>query len=255
MAVDAIRPTQLGVSDRSTGETAMQYVLETSGKSSYAFDPLRTALLVIDMQNEFCHPQGWYFSLGEAPQLTRRPIPPLSQVLSFARAHNMLVVFTREGHLPDLSDLPASKRARYVDDDKTIGDAGPLGRILIRGEYGHAIIDELAPLPGEIVIDKPGQGAFYGTTLDLVLREHRITHLLFTGVTTECCVHSTMREANDRGYWCLLLEDCCAALTQRDHDDAVEMVRRGGALGWTTTSSVLLAAPSTIARGQESTRS
>ena len=117
---------------------------------------------------------------------------------------------------------------------------GPLGRILVRGEYGHAIIDDLPRLPHELIIDKTGHNAFYGTTLDLMLRDRGITHLMLTGVTTECCVHSTMRDANDRGYWCLLLEDCCAALTERDHEDAVEMVRVGGVLGWTATSRDVL---------------
>ena len=158
-------------------------------------------------------------------------------MLSFAREQKMTIVFTREGHQPDLTDLSASKRARYLKAGKTIGDVGPLGRLLVRGEYGHAIIDELQPLPGETVLDKTGHGAFYGTPLDLILRDRSITHLLITGVTTECCVSSTMREANDRGYWCLLLEDCCAAFSEREHEDSVELIRQGSALGWTSLST------------------
>jgi nicotinamidase-related amidase len=212
------------------------YTMDAQEQHPYTFDPVSTALLIIDMQNEFCHPQGWYPTLYNT-QLTRRPIMPIAHMLSFARAQGMTVIFTREGHQPDLTDLPASKRARYLKAGKTIGDGGPLGRILVRGEYGHAIIDELHPLFGEILLDKTGHGAFYGTTLDLILRNRNISHLLITGVTTECCVHSTMREANDRGYWCLLLADCCAAFSEREHEDAVEVLRQGNALGWVAVSA------------------
>lgn len=221
----------------------MFYSVRTQLQYSFTFHPHHTALLIIDMQNDFCHPQGWYPTSWNT-QLCRKPIRGITRMLSFARQQGLTVIFTREGHSIDLSDLSESKRSRYMSFGKTIGDMGPLGPILIRGAYGHDIIHELTPLADEIVVDKTGHGAFYNTRLDSILNEFRITHLLITGVTTECCVHSTMREANDRGYWCLLLEDCCSAFTESDHQNAVEIIKQGTALGWIATAQDILPASS-----------
>jgi len=164
----------------------------------------KVALIVIDMQRDFLLPGGFGETLGNDVSLLQKVVPPLAEVLTAARESGLLVIHTREGHLPDLSDCPPAKLQRGKPSQR-IGDVGPHGRILIRGEYGHDIIDELAPIDGEIVIDKPGKGAFYATELGTILEEAGITHLIVTGVTTEVCVHTTVREANDRGYDALVL--------------------------------------------------
>ncbi|MBC7340138.1 MAG: cysteine hydrolase [Firmicutes bacterium] len=206
-------------------------------------DTGHTALLIIDMQRDFCAPGGFGEKLGNDISLTRKVIAPIQRVLSAWREAGLFVVHTREGHRPDLSDCPASKLRRSKRQGAGIGDPGPMGRILVRGEYGHDIVDELKPLPGEPVVDKPGKGAFYQTDLDVILRTRGISSLVVTGVTTHVCVHTTIREANDRGYECLLLEDCAAAFDPRDHEAAVRMVhQQGGIFGWVSTSEALLKA-------------
>ncbi|WFE26773.1 cysteine hydrolase [Solwaraspora sp. WMMD791] len=208
----------------------------------YTFEPATTALLVIDMQRDFLEPGGFGESLGNDVSQLRRTIDPLRRVLATARALGLTVVHTREGHLPDLSDCPPAKRQRGAP-SRRIGDLGPYGRILIRGEYGHDIVDELAPVPGEPVIDKPGKGAFYATDLDGLLGERSITSLLVTGVTTEVCVHTTVREANDRGYECLVLADCVGSYFPQFHTVGLEMIAaQGGIFGWVAESTDLLAA-------------
>lgn len=203
----------------------------------YEFDPARTALVVIDMQNDFCTPGGFGEKLGNDVAATRRIIPTVAAVLAAARAAGLTVVHTREGHLPDLSDCPPSKLRRSRRQGAGIGDAGPMGRILVRGEPGHDIVPELAPLPGELVVDKPGKGAFYRTALEAELTSRGIESLVLAGVTTHVCVHTTLREANDRGYECLVLEDATAAFDPADHEAALRMVRQqGGIFGWTGLS-------------------
>jgi len=206
----------------------------------YPFDCAteHTALLIIDMQNDFCSPGGYGALMGYDVEKTRRPIEPIRRVLHAARSVGMRIIHTREGHRPDLSDCPANKLEHSKKMGAGIGDAGPLGRVLVRGERGHAIIDELQPLPDEVVLDKPGKGAFYQTDLDVILQNGGITHLLFTGVTTDVCVHTTLRNANDMGLRCLLIEDCCGAFDEANHRAAVSMVKmQGGIFGWVSTST------------------
>ena len=216
----------------------------------YEFDPARTALVIIDMQRDFIEPGGFGESLGNDVALLAAIVPACRAVLQAWRGIGGLVVHTREAHRPDLSDCPPAKRNRG-NPRLRIGDEGPMGRILVAGEPGSQIIPELAPLPGEIVIDKPGKGAFYATPLHDLLRNAGITHLVFMGVTTEVCVQTSMREANDRGYDCLLLEDCTESYFPAFKAGAVEMMRAQGAIvGWTATSGQFTAALATPAVSQ-----
>lgn len=204
---------------------------------TFDFDLKKTALLIIDMQRDFCEFGGFGEALGNDITPTKSIIPTVKTVLEAARAKDMFIIHTREGHRPDLSDVPAAKKRR----SSAIGEDGPMGKILIRGEYGHDIVDELTPLPNEVVIDKPGKGAFYQTDLHIILQNKQIESLIFCGVTTHVCVHTTIREANDRGYECLMLEDGTAAFDIRDQEAAIRMInQQGGIFGWTTTSELLL---------------
>ena len=207
----------------------------------YRFEMARAALVIIDMQRDFIEPGGFGETLGNDVALLSQIVPACQAVLGAWRAAAGLVVHTRESHDSELADCPPAKRLRG-NPRLRIGDLGPMGRILVRGEPGNQIIPALAPVAGEIVLDKPGKGAFYATSLHEQLHTAGITHLLFMGVTTEVCVQTSMREANDRGYDCLLLEDCTESYFPRFKAAAVEMLRAQGAIvGWTATSEQLLA--------------
>ncbi|MGQ0683620.1 cysteine hydrolase family protein [Bradyrhizobium sp.] len=211
-------------------------------------DWLRTALLIIDMQRDFMEAGGFGETLGNDVSHLARAVKPIASVLAAARARGLPVIHTREGHLPDLSDAPPAKVERGRPSLR-IGDPGPMGRILIRGEPGHDIIPELYPRAGEIVIDKPGKGAFYATALGEVLQKHVIENLLVCGVTTEVCVNTTVREANDRGYRCVVISDGCASYFPEFHAMGLKMIKaQGGIFGWVADSAAVLEAiyPATL---------
>ena len=208
--------------------------------SSFSLAAGKTALIVIDMQRDFLLPGGFGESLGNDVDELLKVVPPLAALIAAARSSGIMVVHTREGHQPDLSDCPPAKLNRGAP-SKRIGDPGKYGRILIRGEYGHDIVDELAPIDGEVVIDKPGKGAFYATELQDILVDAGISQLLITGVTTEVCVHTTTREANDRGYECLVVSDCVGSYFPDFQRIALEMIKaQGGIFGWVADSTAVI---------------
>ena len=201
----------------------------------------RTALLIIDMQRDFCAPGGYADTAGLDIANLRKPIPQIQQLLSAARAHAMLVIHTREGHRSDLLDCTPSKKARSARAAAPIGSAGPMGKLLIRGEYGHDFINELTPTTGEPIIDKSGYGAFHQTDLEIILRSQHIDQLILTGVTTEVCVQSTLREAVDRGFSCITLSDACGSAYPELHQASLAMIMvEGGIFGEVLTTDAML---------------
>lgn len=216
-------------------------VIEVMAKPyPFTFYPEKTALLVIDMQRDFCEHGGFGELLGNDISQVTAIIPTVSRVIEYCRKQGILVIYTREGHLPDLSDCPPSKLLRSRAQGAGIGDMGPMGRIMVRGEKGNCILPALAPEKGDVEIDKCGKGSFYKTELEEILQKRGIESLLVTGVTTHVCVQTTIREANDRGYECLMLEDACAAYDRADHEASVRMIhQQGGIFGWTTPTEEL----------------
>jgi nicotinamidase-related amidase len=209
---------------------------------AFALAPEHCALLIIDMQRDFLESGGFGEMLGNDVSQLRRTIEPNQKLLAAWRAAGLPVLHTREGHRPDLADLPPAKKIRGRS-ATTIGDAGPMGRILVRGEAGHDIIPELYPAPGEPVIDKPGKGAFHATDLHAILQHKDVKQLVVTGVTTEVCVNTTVREANDRGYDCLVLEDCCGSYFPEFHAMGLKMIKaQGGIFGWVSSSEGVIKA-------------
>jgi nicotinamidase-related amidase len=212
----------------------------------FPWEPQQTALLIIDMQRDFCDPLGYCGkTLGLDLVLVQQIVPRIQRLLAWARQQGMTILYTRESHAPDGSDLSASKRQRYINAGYPVGSLGSLGKFLIRGEPGTEILAELTPLETEIVIDKPAQSAFIDTDLASILSQKKITHLLFTGVTTECCVLATYRQASDLGLFCLLLADCCAAFAPEEQAAALTVIMaENGAIGWVGKSEDILASES-----------
>jgi nicotinamidase-related amidase len=220
----------------------MATITLTAEPAPIAIDLAETALVIIDMQRDFLEPGGFGESLGNDVSQLARAVGPCQKVLQAARDAGLVVIHTREGHKPDLSDAPPAKIERGSPNAR-IGDPGPIGRILIRGEEGHDIIDALYPIADEIVIDKPGKGAFYATEMSDILLKYGIANLLVCGVTTEVCVNTTVREANDRGYRCIVLADCCASYFPAFHEMGLNMIKaQGGIFGWVSDSAAVLKA-------------
>ncbi|MBW4473048.1 MAG: cysteine hydrolase [Stenomitos rutilans HA7619-LM2] len=211
----------------------------------FPIDLSQTALLVVDMQNDFCHPEGFCgHNLGADLSAVSAIVPRIQAVIEWCRSRSFWVVYTRESHQADLGDLPPSKQLRYSNAGYPVGTPGNMGRFLVRGEPGTALLDAFTPLATELQLDKPAQSIFIGTDLEIKLRDRSITHLLLTGVTTQCCVLATYRHATDLGFYCLLLEDCCAAFSDSDHQAAIEVVQsENGAIGWVANSETLFTTP------------